>query len=1067
MIRRSLLIALGCLLPFSNLNAQDILLGLTAGDGPTGGGTAFSINTTGENFKVHRNFVKTGHSPHGDLIKGAEGNLYGMTPEGGISDNGIIFKMTTSGVITVLHYLLPEDGVHPQGSLVVGNDGNFYGMTKNGGINNSGTIFKITPTGKLTVLRHLEFATDGAYPRGSLTKGRDGNFYGMTYSGGIYLQGTIFKITPAGTYTVLHNLENTSTGGYPEGNLIEGEDGTFYGMTSYGNSTGKLGTIIKITTTGILTVLHDFSFTDGYATHGSLTKGKDGYFYGMTSSGGYNNAGTVFKISSAGVFTVIKNFDFRATGGGPYGNLTLENDGNFYGITFYGGFYGDGTIFKVTPTGELMVIRHLRNNEDGANSFGSFYKNNDGYLYGMTSAGGTTFGKGTIFKVNLAGAYTVLARLPDSTKDTYPQATLIQAKDGFYYGTTQFGGTYSSGTIFKLCTDGSYRTFFSFESKTTGGGPLSSVIQDKEGNFYGTTASGGQNGWGTIYKLSQSGRLTVLHHFNTENTGYNPRSLIQASDGNYYGMTNRGGVKGFGIIYKITSVGMFSIVRNLESADGTYPEGNLIQGKDGNLYGLASGGGNYEAGTIFKVSLTGSFTVLRHLNKSLDGGQPLGSLLQATDGNLYGMTENGGKNNRGTIFKINSAGDFTILQNFDVTSTGFNSMGSLVQGGDGSFYGLNFRGGKYGAGTIFKMISSGDITVLRHLNPFTDGRGPIGSLIIQKTNPMAYAQSVTTTVNTLKPITLKGSGSSPLVYEIVSQPKNGSLSGSGAKRTYTPNAGFTGTDAFSYRVSWGCQSSTTKTVSIQVGTPVASTIRINAGGETLNTSLGSFTADNYFSGVTNVSTTASSIANTTDDVLYQNNRRASVAGGSFQYAIPVANGLYTVKLHFAEIYYNTTGSRKFNVMAEGVSWLTNYDIVAVAGGARKAVIATKNIDVADGILNVNFVSTVDKACVSAMEVLPVAGPERRSQNDETDVSYLVSRLYPNPVQTNLIVQLNTPTDNLLTAVLDVRGREVLHNSHQVIDRDKLKIQVALLPAGMYLLQIQTRQGCQMLKFRKE
>jgi uncharacterized repeat protein (TIGR03803 family) len=344
-------------------------------------------------------------------------------------------------------------------------------------------------------------------------------------------------------------------------------------------------------------------------------------------------------------------------------------------------------------------------------------------------------------------------------------------------------------------------------------------------------------------------------------------------------------------------------------------------------------GGN-AGGTIFKITPSGAFSVLYNFTNA-SGGFPRGSLIQDANGNFYGATQFGGSKGYGTIFKVTSSGTFTVLYNFNGTSDGQKPQGSLVRDSNGNLYGMNSEGGAYEGGTIFRLTSGGTFTVLRHLNKATDGGAPQGSLILQKPNPVANAQSVTTAVNTPKAITLSGTGGSPLIYKVVSLPKNGTLTGSGANRTYTPNPNFTGSDSFTFTVTWGCQTSTAKTVSISVGTATpTTTLRLNSGGAGATTTLGSFSADAYFSGATSISTTTSAIENTTDDVLYQDTRKAEVSGGSFAYNIPVSNGTYTVKLHFAEIAFTTSGRRKFNVTAEGAAWLSNYDIWVAAGGAK-------------------------------------------------------------------------------------------------------------------------------------
>ncbi|PSR54837.1 hypothetical protein AHMF7605_15665 [Adhaeribacter arboris] len=1052
--------------------AQDVLVGLTSSGGKLQGGTAFTMKSDGTGYTIHREFARSGSEPYGDLIKASDGNFYGMTSGGGFGF-GTVFKMTAAGDLTVLHsFNGTSEGSRPFGSLFQAPDGNFYGMTYEGGSSGNGTIFKITQTGTYTVLHDLDYTADGAHPYGSLIKGTDNNFYGMTGTGGANNYGTIFRITPTGTYTVLRHLNSSADGAYPQGDLVLGGDGNFYGMTLTGGIYGY-GTIFRITPAGTYTVRRhlDYSTDGGYPNRNNLIKAADGNFYGMIYQGGTFGYGTIFKMTPGGTFTVLKNLDYTTQGSYPKGSLTQQPDGNFYGMMQSGGSVGYGTVFKMTPGGTYTVLKNLDETVTGGNPQGSLVRNStDGNFYGMTSFGGSDgSGLGTIFKITPGGTLSVLVKFPETGQGIQPVASVVQAADGNFYGMTGLGGINDYGTVFKFCT-GTFSTIKSLDATTTGSNPQGSLVQAPDGNFYGTSQVGGTYGYGTIFKISPGGTLTVLWNLDYTNDGaYPSASLVRGTDGNLYGTASYGGTNGYGTIFKITTSGsVFTVLRHLDFATtGGSPFGSLVRGKDNNFYGITYQGGTIGYGTIFKITPTGTLTVIKNLDNTNGGYSYNNSLIQGSDGNFYGMTQGGGATGRGVIFKIAPSGNpYIVLRDFDLATDGGNPRGDLVQGTDGRLYGMTSEGGMNGGGTIFRISTGGTFNVLRHLNPATDGSVPLGNLIIQKANPVANAQNVTTAVNTPKAITLTGSGGTPLTFKVAAQPQHGTLTGSNANRVYTPDPGFTGTDSFNFRVIWGCQSSTSKTVTINVGT--ASTVRLNTGGSAVATSLGSFSADNYFSGTTSVSTTAAAIANTTNDALYQDNRRATNNGGSFQYNIPVSNGSYTVKLHFAEIFHTAAGQRKFNVTAEGASWLSNYDIYTAAGGAKRALIVSKTINVSDGTLNLRFTSTVDKACVAAIEVVPVAGAERLEMEVEpAEEGELVTSLYPNPVKTNLTVQLTAPADKLQTAVVDATGREVLLNAHEQLGRDKLQINVASLQAGLYLLQLQTEQGHQILKFMKE
>ena len=191
-------------------------------------------------------------------------------------------------------------------------------------------------------------------------------------------------------------------------------------------------------------------------------------------------------------------------------------------------------------------------------------------------------------------------------------------------------------------------------------------MQGTDGNFYGMTTRGrgGYNDYGSMFKITPDGVFTNLHYFNGNNGGSHPiASLIQGTDGNFYGTTFTGGVNGHGIIFKITPDGTFAVIHQLKSStDGANPYSSLVQAKDGNLFGMTYTGGRYNYGTIFRITPYGAFRVLRHLNSATDGANPYGNLTLGTDGYLYGMTYLGGANNGGTIFKMRTDGAFTVLR---------------------------------------------------------------------------------------------------------------------------------------------------------------------------------------------------------------------------------------------------------------------------------------------------------------------------------------------------------------------------------------------------------------------
>jgi uncharacterized repeat protein (TIGR03803 family) len=253
------------------------------------------MTSTGNLTNLHSFLGSDGEDPAAGLTEGSDGNFYGTTYTGGASGSGTVFKISTTGTLTVLHSFSGPDGALPYAGLWLGGDGNFYGTTSAGGISGSGTVFRISPTGSLTNL-HSFSGSDGASPQAELVEGMDGNFYGTTFSGGTSGSGTVFCINSSGAFTNLHSFINAE-GGKPWAPLVLGSDGNFYG-TCYRDGAYQNGTIFRISPTGSLTNLHSFTGgSEGVFPQGPVVQGSDGNFYGATVNGGTNGFGTIFKLT--------------------------------------------------------------------------------------------------------------------------------------------------------------------------------------------------------------------------------------------------------------------------------------------------------------------------------------------------------------------------------------------------------------------------------------------------------------------------------------------------------------------------------------------------------------------------------------------------------------------------------------------------------------------------------------------------------------------------------------------------------------------------------------------------
>lgn len=764
--------------------------------GANGVGNVFRI-TTGGVFTNIYSFIGgvDGSAPMNPVIQASDGNFYGTTG-GGLHGDGNVFRLTPAGVITNLYsFTGGMDGSVPSGALVQGTDGNLYGATRNSslaGLAFYGAIFRISTNGAFTTLFELNFNT-GAYPYAGLIQATDGNFYGTTYAGGANSDGTVYRITPGGVYTNVVSFDGFDDGAHPESALVQAMDGSFYGTTTTGGSSGR-GTVFKLAVTaapqitaqpasqgaiaganvmfsvavfGASPLFYQWQFNGTNLTDGGITLGSGTRILtlnGVTApnAGGYSvvvsnafgsvtsSVATLTVTSSAPVITLqpasqtvlpgaTATLTVSAVGDGPLSYQWLENTtnlidgGNIRGSAtstltisnvsaasagtysvivsnLLGSTTSSNAVLSVAPIASAGIILtsaySFTGGNDGGNPNGLILASNASF-YGTTVYGGA-YNSGAAFQFTPLGAPTTLYSFTGGNDGAFPYAPPLQGVDGNFYGTTFQGGAFGDGTVFQMTPSGPVATLYTFTGTKDGANPASAIILGNDGNFYGTATAAGGSGHGDVFRLGLSGAFTNIHVFTGGSDGSVPMAaLVQGTDGNFYGTTANGGTNGNGVVFKMTTNGAIAWAVSFNLTNGANPQAGLARGADGSYYGTTAGGGANGEGTIFKITTNGVLTELYSFSGlangiNADGGSPHAALVLGSDGDFYGSAADGGPYGDGTVFKITPAGALTTLAWFDGFN-GANPDSALAQGLDGDFYGTTSFGGAVGSGVIYRL----------------------------------------------------------------------------------------------------------------------------------------------------------------------------------------------------------------------------------------------------------------------------------------------------------------------------------------------------------------------------
>ena len=798
--------------------ADGNLYGTTEEGGANGWGIIFKTTTNGNLSTVATFAEGNGAVPNQAMILGADGNFYGTTSSGGANNEGVVFRVTPGGALSVLASFNYQNGFDPS-DLTQGADGSFYGTTSAGGANGDGSVFNVTTNGAMTSLFSFSHTNGGFLPAAGLTQAPDGNFHGTTYEGGDFGGGTVFRVSPSGAMTVLYSFTGGTDGGHPAAKLFLAPDGNFYGTTVYGGVWGD-GTVFRMAPGYAPFTLVSFDGYDGANPQAPLVLGADGSFYGTAQNGGAGGNGVIFRVNinspaveitgqpqGQSVFLGANALFSVAVAGNPplfyqwsRNGANLNDGGNISGsatrlLTISNAGIADVAVYSVTVSnaagstaasdpaflevnvsppqiiappanqtassaasavftvaavGDLPLSFQWQSNQvnlsDGANVSGattssltlSGLTQRDSATYSVivSNAVGTAVAEATLTVYAVSAPGTVAASLHWFTGGAdggFPNGLTLGA-DGILYGTTQTGGTYHDGTVFSITTNGVFQTLVTLNYLTNGSLPQAALAQGADGNFYGTTESGGPNSEGTVFQMTAGGALTTLVLFTNEASANPYAALAQGPNGNFYGATVNA-FTGDGNLFEMTTNGTLDIVYSFTGGlDGNEAVGGLAQGADGNFYGMTAGGGAHGHGGVFRMTPAGALTNFYSFTGGADGYNPAGTLAQGDDGSFYGVTKRNvvsGFTFYGTIFKVSTNGTLTTLHTLNpyIAGDGSYPFAGLIEGADGNFYGNTYLGGASGDGTVFRITSGGAFATLLSFNGSDDGAQPEAALV--------------------------------------------------------------------------------------------------------------------------------------------------------------------------------------------------------------------------------------------------------------------------------------------------------------------------------------------------
>lgn len=709
--------------------SQPTLFGMTS-NGGVQCGSIISLPMGGNALNLVRYFdCSPGDSPQCGLVT-VNGKVYGYTTQGGSDARGILFEYDPlTQVITTLLNFTDSTGIYPVGSPVLAPNGKLYGVTLGGRSRYLDYLFEYDLSTNTYSKKINFYDFSNGFPEASPTCATNGKMYGATRDGGANNLGDIYEYDYNTNSYISKYSFTSSSGANPIGSMILASNGKLYGCTQIGGANGE-GVIFEYDfSTNTYTDKFDFSVAHGTNPVGALFQASNGKLYGLTQNGSGISSGVLFEYDYiSNVYT--KKVELNTVSFSyPYGSLTQAGNGKLYGTAWLGGSNYEGGLFEYDIN--LNVCTKIF---DFSGSTGVRFANNlveglPGKLFGLLSSGGKA-GRGVFFQYDIpTNIYTNIVNFGSSPTGSYPESSLLHAANGKLYGMTPSGGVNEQGVLFEYdyLTD-TYTVKVDF-SDSIGANPKGSLFEILPGRLLGVTSGGGTNNRGVIFEYNYLTQVYEKKYDFIDSSGSYPQgSFVLASNGKLYGWTRSGGSVGGGVIFEYDYFNN-SYVNKMDMVGATEPSGSLIEANNGKLYGMTFRGGVNNRGALIEYDyISDSLSILYDFWYS-DGQSYGGSLIKASNNKLYGITYNGGSSGNGLLFEYDPQSNYFVRSLSFNPTIGSNPRGSLLEGSNGKLYGMTTCGGFYGRGVVYEYdYTNSNYTKLVDLYSAT-GYNAFGSLI--------------------------------------------------------------------------------------------------------------------------------------------------------------------------------------------------------------------------------------------------------------------------------------------------------------------------------------------------